>query len=91
MAQAPKTFHNSFLATVVLVFLSLLLVFFSYTFFTRYGSAFEADQACHSSLNNLTSDEYNFGCDHDLETRQWILFKRIGKEGIASVIERYRY
>ncbi len=75
------------LSVIILVILGLVGFFI----FPRYGSAFEADQACHSELSINYESKIIFGCDHDLETRQWILFEtQLGKEP-AKVIRRFRY
>ncbi len=77
--------------TSIILALIFLLAFGFINFFTSYRSAFEADQQCHSILNNDYLDQSNFGCDHDLETRQWILFEN-GKNNEASkVLRRFRY
>ena len=60
-------------------------------FFTGYKSAFEADQQCHFLLNTEYYEESNFGCDHDLETRQWLLFKEGDNSQPSLVIKRFRY
>ena len=60
-------------------------------FFTGYKSAFEADQQCHYELR-LKSDELEgLGCDHDLETNQWILYQNGINDKPSQVIERFRY
>ena len=72
------------LILVLLIGLSL------YYFFVRgYGSAFEADQACHYALRQ--AKEVNLGCDHDIETNQWILYQSGLNNEPANVISRYRY
>ena len=60
-------------------------------FFSPYRSAFEADQACHFELRSNYGEENAYGCDHDLETRQWLLFERGLEDQPAKVVSRYRY
>ena len=60
-------------------------------FFTGYKSAFEADQQCHYELRMKSVELEGLGCDHDLETNQWILYQK-GIDGQPSkVLKRYRY
>tara|TARA_X000000368_G_C22454677_1_gene460541 strand:- start:216 stop:455 length:240 start_codon:yes stop_codon:yes gene_type:complete len=75
-----------------IAFLSLILIIVGYLyFFTGYKSAFEADQQCHyeMKLKSVESDE--FGCDHDIETNQWLLYREGTNDQPSEVIERYRY
>ena len=58
---------------------------------TGYRSAFEADQACHAEKWQSYADAKGFGCDHDLETKQWILFEVSQEHEPAQVIKRFRY
>ena len=60
-------------------------------FFTGYASAFEADQACHEILSKQNLNPRNIGCDHDLETRQWILFQKQDELKAAIVLQRFKY
>ena len=69
----------------------LVLAFIVFYFSTRYESAFEADQACHSEMSINYPENTNLGCDHDLETRQWILFEELPSLEPAKVLKRYRY
>ena len=78
--------------SILFIFLTLIIVGLLY-FFTGYNSAFEADQQCHYEmrLKYVELNDLELGCDHDLETNQWLLYK-IGKNNEPSkVIERYRY
>ncbi len=77
---------------IILITLSLLVGAYLLNF-KKYQSAFEADQACHYDLSGLLIDEdgSKYGCDHDLETRQWLLFNKLDKIKSAIVLERYRY
>ena len=73
------------------VVLLVILVGFSIYFLTGYDSAFEADQSCHSNLTNLPDKLGNFGCDHDTETHQWILYETQDNSEPAKIIKKYRY
>ena len=77
---------------LIIVLISVIaLIVGSLYFFTGYKSAFEADQQCHYELR-LKSDELeDLGCDHDLETNQWILYRKGINDQPAQVVERYRY
>tara|TARA_B100000700_G_scaffold329533_2_gene451589 strand:- start:3667 stop:3870 length:204 start_codon:yes stop_codon:yes gene_type:complete len=61
------------------------------TIFSEYKSAFEADQACHAELWNEYENLENYGCDHDLETNQWILFEKGINHQSGSVLKRFYY
>ena len=77
---------------VVVAVVSFLLVSTcAFYFFTGYRSAFEADQACHFEQWASYRDEPSFGCDHDLETNQWILYEVLPNHMAAKVIKRFRY
>ena len=56
-----------------------------------YNSAFEADQLCHSTLENFSSNDQTLGCDHDTETHQWILYEKNDVSQPAKIIKRFRY
>ncbi len=56
-----------------------------------YRSAFEADQQCHFDMSNFSSEISSLDCDHDLETRQWILFNSEVSNKPADVLKRYSY
>ena len=73
------------------VVLSVIVIGFSIYFFTGYDSAFEADQSCHSDLSNLPDQLGRIGCDHDIETHQWILYKNLDNSEPAKIIKKYRY
>ena len=60
-------------------------------FLTGYDSAFEADQNCHSYLSNYGNLSGNFGCDHDTETHQWILYESNENNEPAKIIKKFRY
>ena len=71
-------------------FLSVILLFSIY-FLTGYDSAFEADQNCHSFLSSYDNQSENYGCDHDTETHQWILYKSNENKEPAKIIKKFRY
>ena len=73
------------------IFLFLLLAGFLIFFLTGYDSAFEADQLCHSSLLDFSGQSDNFGCDHDTETHQWILYETQDNLEPAKIIKKFRY
>ncbi len=79
-----------FLVSAVLICFASL-VFFIFHFSNRYNSAFEADQKCHSDISLNYADITSIGCDHDLETRQWILFQTGLNGEPAKVLNRYKY
>ena len=71
--------------------LSLIILGFLIYFLTGYDSAFEADQSCHAYLANMPEQSKTFGCDHDTETHQWILYENKDNLEPAKVIKKYRY
>ena len=77
---------------IAIVFLALIGVIVGIVYLNiGYKSAFEADQQCHYELRLKGVELDRLGCDHDLETSQWILFQE-GIDGEPSmVIKRYRY
>ena len=76
----------------ILIIISTLISFSVLWIRADYSSAFEADQACHSIMYIRSKDSIKeSGCDHDLETRQWILFERNDNNQPAQVIQRFRY
>ena len=77
---------------IIVSILLALAVLAGITFFvTRYPSAFEADQACHYELTLQNEGSVKYGCDHDLETRQWLLFKSGENTQPSQVVRRFRY
>jgi len=68
------------------VLLLLVILLFLIYFLTGYDSAFEADQYCHSYLSSFDILSVNYGCDHDTETHQWILYKSNDKKEPAKII-----
>tara|TARA_Y100001968_G_scaffold103261_1_gene93287 strand:- start:141 stop:380 length:240 start_codon:yes stop_codon:yes gene_type:complete len=77
---------------LIIAFIILIGVILGFLYFLPdYESAFEADQQCHYEMRLKSIEIEGLGCDHDLETNQWLLYK-IGKNNEPSkVIERYRY
>ena len=73
------------------IFLSLIIVGFLIYFLTGYDSAFEADQFCHSYLSSYENQSENYGCDHDTETHQWILYSKEDNQEPAKIIKKFRY
>jgi len=73
------------------VVLSLIIIGFLIYFLTGYDSAFEADQSCHSYLANIDSQIGTYGCDHDTETHQWILYDKKNSNEPAKIIKKFRY
>ena len=78
---------RTFAISVVLVALCLG----AYYFISGYRSAFEADQACHAEKWNAYGEKSGFGCDHDLETNQWLLYEAFSDHQPSKVIKRYSY
>ncbi len=70
-----------------LLITSLILIYF----LTAYDSAFEADQYCHSTLHSYDNLPGKYGCDHDTETHQWILYESNDNKEPAKIIKKYRY
>ncbi len=73
------------------LFLLLIILLILLYFFTGYDSAFEADQYCHSYLSTYDNQSGNYGCDHDTETHQWILYESNENKGPATIIKKFRY
>ena len=73
------------------VFFLLITVLFLIYFLTGYDSAFEADQYCHSRLSTYDGLSANYGCDHDIETHQWILYESNNNKEPAKVVKKFRY
>tara|TARA_B100000700_G_C14408783_1_gene562652 strand:- start:144 stop:383 length:240 start_codon:yes stop_codon:yes gene_type:complete len=76
--------------TILFIALIGIIIGFLY-FFTGYKSAFEADQQCHYEMILKSSELDDLGCDHDLETHQWILYMKGINDQPSQVVERYRY
>ena len=73
------------------LFLVLIATLTTAYFKPEYESAFEADQQCHFDMSTLKIDKPNLGCDHDTETRQWLLFDDERVNQPAEVVKRYKY
>ena len=72
--------------------ISLIAIIFGYLYFSPdYKSAFEADQQCHYELRLKSVELEGLGCDHDLETNQWILYQKGINEKPSQVVARFRY
>ena len=77
---------------IFLISVSLIVItFVLFHFYTGYRSAFEADQQCHYELRLKANELDNLGCDHDLETSQWLLFQESINEQPSIVLKRFRY
>ncbi|WP_413391535.1 hypothetical protein [Prochlorococcus marinus] len=77
---------------ISIAFISLIAIIIGYLyFFTGYKSAFEADQQCHYELRLKSVELEGLGCDHDIETNQWILYQKGINDKPSQVVERYRY
>ena len=72
-------------------FLLLLIILFLIYFLTGYDSAFEADQFCHSILSSYDNQSGSYGCDHDIETHQWILYESNDNKEPAKIVKKFRY
>ena len=73
------------------IILLLVIVLILIYFLTGYDSAFEADQYCHANLSKYEGLSGNYGCDHDTETHQWILFESNYNKEPAKIIKKFRY
>ena len=77
---------------IIITLISLIAIILGYLyFFTGYKSAFEADQQCHYELGLKSIEIEGLGCDHDLETNQWILYQQGINDNPSQVVERFRY
>ena len=72
-------------------FFLLVIILFLIYFLTGYDSAFEADQYCHSTLSSYDNLSSDYGCDHDTETHQWILYELNDSKEPAKIIKKFRY
>ena len=80
-----KVIITIFLTTCLFVGLGV------YYTFLGYRSAFEADQACHAKKWEDFGESDKYGCDHDLETDQWILYEVGLNHSPAKVLKRFHY
>ena len=78
---------NLFFQVIILIILFGLSIFY----LTGYDSAFEADQSCHSYLLGFDDQVDYYGCDHDTETHQWILYDKENKTKPARIVKKFRY
>ena len=76
--------------TIAFIFLIALVIGLFY-FSKGYKSAFEADQQCHYEMRLQSVELDGLGCDHDLETNQWLLYRNGVNGQPSQVLERYRY
>ena len=77
---------------LIIVLISLIAIILGFLYyFTGYKSAFEADQQCHYEMRLKSVEFEGLGCDHDLETNQWLLYRTGINDQPSEVIERYRY
>ena len=81
-----KSFNLIF-QILVLSLISIIIIFWG----TAYKSAFEADQYCHSQLSFFNKQSDSYGCDHDIETHQWILYEKQQDPSPSKVVKRFRY
>ena len=72
----------------ILISISIIATFLYWKI--SFNSAFEADKTCHSNLSRYLVESENYGCDHDIETHQWILYRNLDNYKF-EIIERYRY
>ena len=77
--------------TAFALFVFALIILLGFFVFNKYSSAFEADQQCHADMALKYSNKPGIDCDHDLETRQWLLFESGVSSSPAKVLERYSY
>tara|TARA_B100000965_G_scaffold396306_1_gene411028 strand:- start:2043 stop:2282 length:240 start_codon:yes stop_codon:yes gene_type:complete len=77
---------------LIIALISLIGIIFGFLYFLpEYKSAFEADQQCHYEMRLKSVDLEGLGCDHDLETNQWLLYQSGINNKPSQVIGRYRY
>ena len=82
---------NNYQKFIIFIFFLFIIIAISINYITSYRSAFEADQACHSLKWKTYQDSELFGCDHDLETSQWILYETSSNHMPAKILKRFRY
>ena len=80
-------FISSIFQLIIIIFIVGILSYW----LLGFNSAFEADQLCHSTLANFSSNNQTLGCDHDTETHQWILYEENDDSQPAKIIKRFRY
>ncbi len=77
--------------TLVFIVLVAILGVFLFFHFAKFKSAFEADKRCHQDINNEKNNINSLKCDHDFETRQWILYSLDDKSSEYQIYKRYYY
>ena len=75
----------------IIIFSLFLFVLATIYFSFGYKSAFEADQQCHYQMRLESVQLDGLGCDHDIETNQWLLFQLGVNDQPSKVLKRYRY
>ena len=73
---------------------ALILLMSMLSFFLlrpEFRSAFEADQQCHFEKSVAIASNSAIDCDHDIETKQWLLFQIGDNDQPSKVLKRYRY
>ena len=75
----------------IIVFSLFVVILGSIYYFDGYKSAFEADQQCHYDMRLQSIELDGLGCDHDMETKQWLLFQVGVNDQPSKVLKRYRY
>ncbi len=77
---------------IIVALISLTAIILgSLYFLTGYKSAFEADQQCHYEMSLKSVQIGELGCDHDLETNQWLLYRKGVNNQPSEVLQRFRY
>ena len=76
----------------ITIIISLFVIVLG-SIYLSYGfkSAFEADQQCHYDMRLESIELDRLGCDHDMETHQWLLFQEGVDDQPSKVLKRYRY
>tara|TARA_Y100000589_G_scaffold283319_1_gene281338 strand:- start:7368 stop:7625 length:258 start_codon:yes stop_codon:yes gene_type:complete len=77
--------------SVFLLFISIVISLVLFYWLSGIDSAFEADQSCHALLKNYLDRSGDYGCDHDTETHQWILYEKQSESNPADIIKKFRY
>ncbi len=73
------------------IMIVILLSILTFIKLNKFSSAFEADQVCHFDRWELYKDKEGVNCDHDLETRQWILYEIGTDHQPAKILKFYHY
>ncbi len=80
-----------FMKITIIIISLFAIIFGAISYLYGYKSAFEADQQCHYDMRMESIELDGLGCDHDLETKQWLLFKVGVNDQPSKVLKRYRY